>query len=105
MKSTSNSDTAGQTQPQEPQLKLSRAESNHSNSRITEYQNKLASIKMKNSQRSGAETATHKQQSNLIGAGASNAQHLNTSFSAMNSSLSQKWNEINKKNAQTKREG
>ena len=31
--------------------------------------------------------------------------NLNTSFSAMNSSLSQKWNEINKKSAFTKREG
>lgn len=61
---------------------------------------------MRNNQRSGAETATNKQQSSLIGQGASGANHnLNTSFSAMNSSLSQKWHEINKKSAITKREG
>jgi len=62
---------------------------------------------MRNNQRSGAETATHKQQSNLIGSGNTGTAggHLNSSFSAMNSSLSQKWHEINKKSAITKREG
>ena len=55
--------------------------------RIIEYQSKLASIKMRNNQKSGAETATNKQVSNLIGGG-TNQHNLNTSFSAMNSSLS-----------------
>jgi len=36
---------------------------------------------------------------------AASTDNMNTSFSAMNTSLSAKWNEINKKSAATKREG
>lgn len=63
----------------------------NSSGKISEYQNKLAGIKQRFNPKSGADTGTNKEQ----------AQHnLNTSFSALNTSLSQRWQQINNKTAQ-----
>ena len=95
MKSTNNSDNA---QPQEEtKMGLQGASGSQSSSnRIDMYQNKLTSIKQRFNAKSGADTGTNKD--------SSTQQQMNTSFSAMNSSLSQKWNQITAKTA-SKKEG
>lgn len=84
-------------------MKLSSQNPNQSQSsnRISEYQNKLATIKQRNQQKTGTDTGTSRDQGHLPGT--NHQQNLNTSFSAMNSSLSQKWHEI--KSGATRREG
>lgn len=70
--------------------------------RIDMYQSKLTSIKQRFNAKSGADTGTNRD-STSGGAGGAQ-QQMNTSFSAMNSSLSQKWNQITAKTA-SKKEG
>ena len=65
-----------------------------SSNKIIEYQSKLTSIKQRFNVKPNEGSQTGK-----------NSENLNTSFSAMNTSLSQKWQEINKRSAVSKREG
>jgi hypothetical protein len=80
-----------------------------SSSSIVDYQSKLSSMRQKFQPRNqpsttGSGTGTHAAAAHTTGQGAKTG-NLNTSFSAMNSSLSQKWNEMSKRSAATKREG
>ena len=88
MKSTNNSDNHKEEVKQG---------NNTGSNKINEYQNKLSSIKQRYNQKNPkAETTTNKE-------GQGN-QNLYSSFSAMNSSLSKKWDQIQKSSA-TKRDG
>lgn len=61
-----------ESQSEQIELKLTQQQSNPgSSNRISEYQNKLASIKQRNNQRSGAETTNNRMQptGSLIGQG------------------------------------
>lgn len=73
-----------------------------SSSKITDYQNKLNSIK----QRFGKDpTTTDEKAKPEPGTTKNQVDKMNTSFSAMNNSISQKWNEISKKKNEEKKIG
>ena len=89
----------------EPDLKITQSTSNQApnTNRISEYQNKLASIKQRNQQKTGNESGSGTGKDQGHSTTGNHQQNLNTSFSAMNSSLSQKWHDI--KSGATRREG
>jgi len=70
-----------------------------SSSKISDYQNKLQSIKQRFGKESGVGSESVKQ---TVTKG-NNVEKMNTSFSAMNNSISKKWNEISKKKTDDKK--
>jgi hypothetical protein len=78
-----------------------------SSNKIADYQSKLHSIKKRfGKEGSGSESVKQTIGSGATGGGQRNqVEKLNTSFSAMNNSISKKWNEINNKKKEEQKTG